>query len=487
MTSADNNIFPVPPSGIESLEAVVASLRSELAALRLSQSALMAENAELRDENAFLRAEIARLTGGKGSPEVPVAKPRENALKKAKERKERKKRSQNFVRKREAATHEKRHAADQCPDCGRGLCGGWEHDRRQIIDLPPTPVRITDHIIIARHCGVCDKRVLPSRDFSGLVIGKHRIGIRLMSLIAHLREVARMTVRTIRQLLKDLWGLSLSEGEIVSLTHTVAQVGKPNYDALREEIRHSDYCQSDETGWREDGVGGELWCVSTPSVRFFHRDTREARVIEEILANYLGIVISDFYAGYNHVGLRHQRCWVHYIRDLHDLKEACLHRPDIVAWAESIIEVYREAKAYQHACRTALASGSATFGYGIFDRRRNRKRFEEKLLELARQVYVDAPDRHRVLAARIENFLPELFTFVEFPDVPSDNNAAERAIRPAVINRKVCGGTRSPRGTQTKTILMSLMHTWKARGLSSFEQGIKMLAEYSTARYQAET
>jgi transposase len=476
VTSSDAYNLPL---NYEDLLSEIALLRADLAGLRASHEALLAENAELRDENAFLRSEIARITGGGDGKSEKPSGPRVNPLKQLKEhkdRKVRKKRAQNFVRPRDKATDEKFHTASKCPDCGRGLCGGWEHDRRQIIDIPAKPVEITDHIIMARRCGVCKKRVLPSRDFSDLVVGKHRIGIRLMSLIAHLREVARVPIDIIRQFLKDLWGLTVSVGEIVALTHDVAKVGKRVYESIREEVRQSDFCHSDETGWRENGVGGELWSVSTPTARFFHRGTREARMIQEILRDYRGIVVCDFYAGYNYVGERRQRCWVHYIRDLRALREACAEKPDIVAWINSIIDIYRSAKRYQMACRKALAGNSPMFGYGVFDRRRARMQYEHELLSLARQNIDDAPDRQRVLAQRIENFLPELFTFVEFPNVPSDNNAAERAIRPAVIGRKICGGTRSTKGSDTKMILMTLMHTWKARGLSTIEQCAHMLA-----------
>ena len=69
-----------------------------------------------------------------------------------------------------------------------------------------------------------------------------------------------------------------------------------------------------------------------------------------------------------------------------------------------------------------------------------------------------------MLSKRICQYLPELFTFVENPSVASSNNAAERAIRPAVIARKISGGTRTARGSQTKTRLMSVFATWALQG-----------------------
>ena len=85
----------------------------------------------------------------------------------------------------------------------------------------------------------------------------------------------------------------------------------------------------------------------------------------------------------------------------------------------------------------------------------------------------DVPQR--VLAKRIEAFLPEMFMFVEHPEVSSDNNPAERALRPIVTARKVSGGTRSARGSATRMTLMILFGTWTIRGLDAMEACRKML------------
>lgn len=81
----------------------------------------------------------------------------------------------------------------------------------------------------------------------------------------------------------------------------------------------------------------------------------------------------------------------------------------------------------------------------------------------------------RLIAKRVLDFLEELFVFVEHPEVPSDNNGAERSIRPAVIARKVRGGTRTGRGSETYAALLTLFETWKLRGLNPFEQCLALL------------
>ena len=69
-----------------------------------------------------------------------------------------------------------------------------------------------------------------------------------------------------------------------------------------------------------------------------------------------------------------------------------------------------------------------------------------------------------VLCQRVERFLPERFTFVAEPRAKVDNNAAERSLRPTVVSRKISGGTRSPEGSNTRSVLASLFGTWRLRG-----------------------
>jgi len=83
----------------------------------------------------------------------------------------------------------------------------------------------------------------------------------------------------------------------------------------------------------------------------------------------------------------------------------------------------------------------------------------------------------KTLCKRLLPFESELYTFVEYPDVPSENNAAERVIRSRVIARKISGGTRSPVGSQTMTVLSSLFATWQLRGEESLSACQEMLQQ----------
>ena len=409
------------------------------------------EIARYGQQIAELKAEIERLRsnppGGGANKAVPdFVKP----TRAARPAKLRKKRPHSFVRHKDQPTKlAVEHAADCCPDCGRKLCGGSVHRTRQVIDIPATPVEVVDHVILGRWCGVCNKRVLPKVDLSDQVVGKHRIGVGIMSLVGYLHEVGRMPLAKIKEMLSSVYKLSISEGEIVHILHTLASRGKALYNTLRDRIWASDFVHGDETSWREDGVNGYLWCLCTPDTRYFlRRQSRGSKVVVEMLGeNYQGVLVTDFYAAYNvHMGL-HQRCWVHFLRDLRKLKEE--HPFDGVPdWIDHVVAIYRQAKEFESEDRKVRA--------------RKRVEFQNALVALARQPARESVP-HRVLAKRILRFEAELFTFVEYPYVPSENNAAERAVRPSVIARKISGGTRSEEGSNTKAVLQSLFGTWQIR------------------------
>ena len=425
------------------MENLTAATREELIAII---ETLLARVAELEEE-------IRRLRQGKGGGAGVVVKP----SRPPREPRERKQRDRAFVRRREPADEEVRHAVEQCPKCGRGLHGGWEHDRRQVIEVV-VQRRVIDHVIVGRWCGVCQERCLPKLSESELgVQGKRRFGASVQSLVATLHIGCRMPVKLIPKLLGEMCGLHLGDGEVVKLLEGVRSAGAGELARLKERVRSAPAVCADETGWRENGQNGYLWGFFTPTDRYFeYRKSRAAAVPEEILGeDFGGVVTCDFYAGYNHTGVL-QRCWAHLLRDAKELAEMNGDRPEVVGWVEALRGLYREAKAACLALESLPAEHRA--------RGRERRRLEKEATKLA-QPYANDPEApQRLLAQRILKHLHELFVFVSDPRVPGDNNLAERSLRPAVIGRKISGGTRSSKGSATRTGLMSLFATWAAQG-----------------------
>ena len=179
------------------------------------------------------------------------------------------------------------------------------------------------------------------------MLGQRRLGINLLSLIAALREEARLPWRTIQWYLDAVHGLRLSLGAIVDATQRVTGWAQGVMAGILERVRGSPVVHADETGWREDGHNGYVWTFSTPTERYFLRRGRGKGVVDEVLGDeFAGVLVSDFYAAYHHYDGPKQRCWAHLLRDIHDLRTLYPSNGSLARWADAVHDVYAKAKAF---------------------------------------------------------------------------------------------------------------------------------------------
>ena len=407
-----------------------------------------------------LEKRIAQLEGRDklgGTRRMPGLKPKAEQQP-AQPKKQRKPRPHGFARTRMTPTQRVEHVVEQCPDCGTQLSGGWTQRTREVIDLPQVPVQVTEHAYIARTCPQCQRCCTPTAQLENMVMGKQRLGVNLISLIAALREEARLPFRTIQWYLDTVHGLRLSLGAIVDATQRVACKAQAELTGILERIRGSPVVHADETGWREDGHNGYVWTFSTPSRRYFLRRGRGKAVVDEVLGDqFAGVLVSDFYAAYHHYDGPKQRCWAHLLRDIHDLRALYPDDDRLAQWADAIHQLYRQATAFTHPSEQQRPEQQ---------RRTAQLALEQRLLALCRTYQDDPSAAPTRLCRRMENHIKELFLFVAEPEVPPDNNAAERSLRPVVISRKISGGTRSAAGTDTKMTLASIFGTWRVQGFN---------------------
>ena len=450
----------------------------------VTRDELLAENARLWAENADLRATVAGLQTqvttlterlGVLEQRPPSAGFKANRPAPPAPRPARKRRDVNHARQRETPTHTVTHAVASCPDCGTALQGGEVVGRRQIIDVPLPPVTITEHVTLARRCPVCQTTQLPVVDLSDQVLGQHRVGLGLMALLVVLREYARLPIGQIQRLLALLWGLELSRGELVAVQHLAAARGSAAAATILGAIRVSDVVHGDETGWRENGQNGYLWSLSTPRLRYFRRGSRHKEMVDELLGDrFSGVLVTDFYAAYDHYPGPHQRCWTHLLRDIHELVRKHPADAGVARWARAVRRVYDAARA-DPGPPAQLGDGEQAAW-----RQQQQRRYETVLARVC-QRYVKQSVPQRVLCERVVKYLPELFTFLADPRVPPDNNAAERSIRPLAVVRKISGGTRSAAGTLTRSVLWTLTATWQLQGKHLLHAWTALLRDPATA------
>ena len=371
----------------------------------------------------------------------------------------RKQRRHGFARRRMTPTHRVEHVVENCPDCGTHLTGGWVQRTREVIELPVVPVQVTEHVCIARTCPACRRRCIPPAQLDGVALGRQRLGVNLISRIATLREEGRLPIRSIQWYLRTVHQLRLSVGAIVSAIHQTAQQAQPAVAAILDRIRASPVVHADETGWRQNGNNGYVWTFSTPTERYFLRRGRGKAVVDEALGeSFSGVLVSDCYAAYHHYDGPKQRCWAHLLRGYPRPGGALPqgHRAGPVGRGSP-----------SALCRGQVYVEARSFTHPQAQRRRTAQlAWERQLLVICQPFLADPLALQGRLCRRIERHIKELFVFVAEPDVPSDNNPAERSLRHVVISRKISGGTRSERGTESKMTLASIFGTWRARGLN---------------------
>ena len=442
-----------------------AQLLAIIAQLTESIAFLQAANAELQGRVAELEAKLQAAEGKtpSGTPgKMPGHKP--TVVPPQPERPPRKRRARGFARRRMAPTATVRHALDRCPHCGDQLAGGWEKRRREVIEIAFPPATVTEHVYLERVCGRCGKRSTPKVDLTGVVAGRQRLGVGVVATIAALRAAGRLPNETLGWYLETFHGLHLSQGAIVSAQQRVAELGAAECAAILAAIRAAPTVHGDETGWRENGANRYAWSFSTPTERYFLFGGRNKEMVDRVLdETFSGTLVSDFYAAYDHYDGLKQRCWSHLLREIHDLVPRHPADRKLRRWAVRVRTIFRLAQGY--AGRPTEAERLAA-----------KRRCERALLAVCRPFLGNAAAPQRVLCERIEQYLSELFVFVADPQVPADNNAAERSIRPLVTVRKISGGTRSPVGTETAMRLATLSGTWRARGRNPFHEFHRLLA-----------
>ena len=425
---------------------------ADLVTLVRQQESLIAE---LQATIARLERRVRDLEGGGPPPRGMPGHKGEQAMPAAPH--SRRKRATNAARPRSEPTARVEHVLSHCPACGSGLAGGAVKRTREVIDLPQAPATITAHVYLERCCPQCGRRWTPAVDLTGQVVGQSRLGVGLVSLIATLRSAWRLPIRAIQQYLGSVHRLTLSTGAIHGALDQVARAGTATVAATLAAIRASPVVHADETGWRENGRNRYLWSFSTPTHCYFTSGSREKGMVDQVLGpDFHGVLVSDFYAAYDHYDGVQQKCWVHLLREIDTLGRAQPADAVLADWADAVRQIYAAAVA-EAAALTARAAGAD-------ERRACRAAYEQRLWAICEPFAGDETTAQARLCRRIDKYRHALFSFVREPGVPSHNNAAERSVRHEVISRKISGGTRSAHGTQTRTTLATLFGTWRLHG-----------------------
>jgi len=355
-----------------------------------------------------------------------------------------------------------------CPHCNCSLSDVRRHGRL-VEDVIPSKVIVTRYRTASGYCAMCRRRVEsrapeqpPAAD-----VPHGQLGLNALATAAVLRVAHRLPFGQVVAVLADLPGLTVSAGGVARQLQRLGDWLDPYYERVKLALRASPRVNGDETGWRTDGRNGYLWAVAGPRHTLYHVDERRSGgVIEGLLGRtFDGTLTADFYGAYDRLDCPKQRCLAHLLRELRDTAR------DSPAFAAS--DFYRRCR---RLVKDMLALKRKWDELGDECYTRRACRIEDRLEQLAKAEY-DEPNAAR-LAKRLRKHRAELTRFLWDKDLDGTNNAAERALRPAVVMRKITGGSRSAKGARAWAKLASLMRTASQQGRNVLETVKQLLTEH---------
>src|SRR6266581_4244446 len=344
-----------------------------------------------------------------------------------------------------------------CPDCKTQL-SQVKHRRRVVEEIIPVKVQTTCYHCISGWCPSCRKHIEsrapeqpPAAD-----LPHAQLGINALTWAAVIRVCYRLPLRQITALFGQL-GLKMSAAAITKQLRRMSQWLSGQYHRLKLSLRMAGVVHADETGLRINGKNGYIWTLTNADHTLYHVDrSRSGQVIGALLGKGFGsdgkgTLVSDFYGAYRQFKGPQQKCLAHLLREL---KDSAIARPEL------------EGHAFFKKCRRLIKEMLK-----LKEQREKLKQreynhqvelLEKRLSKLGQERWNDA-DADR-LGARLRKYGGQLTTFLHKQEVDATNNAAERALRPMVVMRKITGGNRSEAGAQAWAILASVMRTAQQQG-----------------------
>ena len=351
---------------------------------------------------------------------------------------------------------------DRCPQCG----GPLEYrgtQKRSVMDMAPLQPDKTLYLVPKQYCPRCGRAFQPRPPG---VLPKTLFGNQLVATAATMHYLHGVPMgRICEQLGMDL-------GTLIKIFHRLAKLFSGIPSRLMEQYRQAPVKHADETGWPNDGHHGYVWLFATVKISIFlFRQTRSSSVPQEVFGKdpLPGTLVVDRYHAYNKAPCSLQYCYAHLLRNVEDMEKEFPDNPEV--------------KIFVGTFASLLASAMSLRSLPITD-----AQFYEKAKEVKSQILKAVHDSAQHLAIRrIQELFHEndqrLYRWADDRQIPADNNLAERDLRPTVIARKVSFGSQSEAGANTRSILMTALHTLKKQNsdpCSTLKTALDQLANNPT-------
>jgi transposase len=347
-------------------------------------------------------------------------------------------------------------------------------ERRQVFDLPPMTVRVTEHQLIARRCG-CGITTCGTAPQG--VTAPVQYGPRITAIILYLFVGQFLSKKRTAQALAELFGTPVSEGTVATMTTRAAEGLDPFLAEVADRIAASEVAGFDETGLRVAGTLHWVHCARTGKYTLLTCHPQRGRQgIDDagVLTRFRGVAVHDAWAPYDtYVDAAHQLCCAHAQRELVAVADTA--GPDVGwCWATQAAEAL---VAMQKLVAEAIAAGADALDPDALDK-------QVQLFRSAVQIGITSTaarsdkvmKKHHALARRLLDRQDDYLRFTTDWRIPPDNNGSERDIRMIKLRQKVSGCLRTLAGATQFCTIRSYLSTATKHGRNFFDT-LVMLAE----------
>jgi hypothetical protein len=345
----------------------------------------------------------------------------------------------------------------RCPTCNRMVQKLQDQMRyKLILDLRITTGGITRRIT---KCSAamfrCKKCKTKNRPETFLRLAKHGHSLRSWALYQHL--VYRTSIDRLSEMFDELFGLRVHASDVTGFKALAARYYEVTYKAILARLLAGSLLHADETEVKlNNGIKGYVWVLtSVEEVLYFYRPNREGKFLKDMLKDFKGVLVTDFYSAYESLDCPKQKCLIHLMRDLNNdlLKNPFDEEFKMIVSAfASLLKAIVETIDKRGLKRMWLAKHRKTVA--DFFKRLESDPCSSDVAKAYRNRFL----RHR----------DTLFTFLEHDGVPWNNSNAEHAIRRFAYYREVTGSLLSEPGLTQYLELLSIFQTCKCMGISFF-------------------
>jgi transposase len=367
------------------------------------------------------------------------------------------------------------HHPEKCPSCGEALSGCDTNPyRHQIVEIPPITPIVIEHRLHQLTCSKCGRKTRASLP---LEVNPSGYGVRVVALVALLSGVYRNSQRLVQSAMEEVFGVSMSLGTVNKLRLEASNAVASSVDEAKLYIQRAQVVGADETSFNQGNIDGcnpnqrkaWLWVAVTPLVTFFEIAlTRCSQGAKNLLGeNFRGILNSDRHGAYNWVDLeRRQLCWAHLKREFIKISE----RPGVSGELGTAL-VKQQEKLFElwHRVRDGTLSREH-FGELVVEIRSSIKAILTEADNYSIGTREKTPLAKTVRTCRqLLKVEPGMWLFVTTAGVEPTNNAAERAIRPAVIWRRTSFGSQTEAGSNFVARMLTVVTTLKSQNRNVLE------------------